>query len=117
MKATAVSVGADVTTDAFLRTLLSKANDLKATAVSVGADVTTDGVFDGNDALAMLYAYRLRTLMGDGETGGSARYQVPDAGSWRVPLQHALWGGSEPGEDTDFQAMLRTANQIRAAVR
>ena len=98
--------GAD---DAFLRTLLSKANDLKATAVSVGADVTTDGVFDGNDALAMLYAYRLRTLMGDGETGGSARY--------RRRVLEGLWGGSEPGEDTDFQAMLRTANQIRAAVR
>ena len=73
---------------------------------SADPDVNGDGVLDGNDALVMNYAYVYSSLVGDGETGGTAES--------RQRFLAGYSGRTDPS-DEDLQAMLRRANAWRAA--
>ena len=92
------------------RGMLRKANAWKDAEASASGDVTEDGGFDGNDAKVMYYTYKLGALLGDGATGGLARY--------RRSVLGGLWGGLESNvSDDDLRSMLRNAHWLRNAVR
>ena len=93
-----------------LRGMLRKANAWKDAEASASGDVTEDGGFDGNDTKVMYYTYKLGALLGDGATGGLARY--------RRSVLGGLWGGLESNvSDDDLRSMLRNAHRLRNAVR
>ena len=56
----------------------------------------------------MYYAYTLGSLLGDGETGGVARF--------RQTLLAGRVGSSDPS-DSELAAMLRRANDLRERLR
>ena len=87
--------------------MLRKADAWKAAGAA--RDVTADGAIDVDDALAMYHAYKLETLLGDGEAGGMVRY--------RRRLLEALWSGTGRAVDIDLQAIVARANLLREAVR
>ena len=92
------------------RGMLRKAKAWKAAEASASGDLTEDGGFDGNDARVMYYAYKLGALLGDGATGGLARY--------RRSVLEDLWGGlGSDASDDDLRSMLRNAHRLREAVR
>ena len=62
---------------------------------------------DANDFLVLYYAYTLTSLVGDGVTGGSARY--------RRELLSGLSGASSPDDD-DLKGMLSRANSLIGTV-
>ena len=72
----------------------------------VTADVNGDGAINGDDALVMYYAYRNRSVLGDGDEGGFKRHR-------REQLE-GLSGVSDP-TDEDLRALLRAANAWRSA--
>ena len=66
------------------------------------ADVNEDEVIDTDDALVMYYAYQLRSLLGDGTTGGTARFRRTLLGGRAAQLSPS---------DTDLKKMLDRAKQ------
>ena len=93
--------------DEDLQRMLRNANDWRGAGVSSVGDVNGDGTLDEDDALAMYYAYALADLLGDGQTGGVARF--------RRTLLGGRAGISNPS-DEDLKLMLRNANELRAAL-
>ena len=91
-------------TDDDLKAMLRKANVWKAVGLAHGGDINEDGAIDGDDAFVMYYAYEFADLVGDGETGGTARH--------RRHLLASRAGKDEPS-DEDLKKMLRRANKLR----
>ena len=65
-------------------------------------------MIDGADANAMYYAYAFGGLLGNGETGGTARF--------RSQLLGPLAGKPDP-TDEDLREMLRRANKLREEIQ
>lgn len=90
--------------DEDLKAMLRNANDWRTAGVNEGGDINEDGMIDGADANAMYYAYAFGGLLGNGETGGTARF--------RSQLLGPLAGKPDP-TDEDLREMLRRANKLR----
>ena len=86
--------------------MLHRANAWRAAGVAAG-DVNGDGGIDADDALVMYYAYTLESLLGDGDSGGVARF--------RETLLGGRAGSPNPS-DADLRAMLGRANALRDAL-
>ena len=91
-------------TDEDLKAMIRKALAWQDTGVGAGGDINEDGLIDESDALVMYYAYTSASLVGDGNTGGTARF--------RQLLLAALANKVNP-TDEDLKAMLRRANKLR----
>ena len=87
-----------------LKAMIRKANAWKAAGVDAGGDINEDGVIDESDAFVMYYAYVTANLVGDGETGGTARFRQ---------LLLAAFANKANPTDEDLKAMLRRANKLR----
>ena len=87
-----------------LKAMLRRANVWRSVGVAHGGDINEDGAIDGDDAFVMYYAYEFADLVGDGETGGTARHR-----------QHLLSSRSSKDNptDQDLKKMLRRANALR----
>ena len=87
-----------------LKAMLRRANVWRSVGVAVGGDINEDGAIDGDDAFVMYYAYEFADLLGDGETGGTARHR-----------QHLLSSRSSKDNptDQDLKRLLRRANALR----
>ena len=87
-----------------LKAMLRKANVWRSVGVAHGGDINEDGAIDGDDAFVMYYAYEFADLVGDGETGGTARHR-----------QHLLASraGKDDPSDEDLKKMLRRANKLK----
>ena len=87
-----------------LKAMLRRANVWRSVGVAVGGDINEDGAIDGDDAFVMYYAYEFADLVGDGETGGTARHR-----------QHLLSSRANKDNptDQDLKRMLRRANALR----
>ena len=94
--------------DGMLMEMLRRANAWREAGVGAGGDVNGDGGIDADDALVMYYAYALGSLLGDGESGGVARF--------RQTLLAGRAGSPSPG-DADLRAMLQRANALRDSIR
>ena len=90
--------------DEVLKEMLRKANAWREAGVNEGGDINEDGMIDGADARVMYYAYAFAGVLGNGETGGTARF--------RSQLLGPFAGKADP-TDEDLKAMLRRANQLR----
>ena len=90
--------------DEDLKAMLRNANDWRTAGVNEGGDINEDGMIGGADANAMYYAYAFGGLLGNGETGGTARF--------RSQLLGPLAGKPDP-TDEDLREMLRRANKLR----
>ena len=91
-------------TDDDLKAMIRKANVWKAAGVDAGGDINEDGVIDESDAFVMYYAYTTANLVGDGETGGTARFRQ---------LLLAAFANKDNPTDEDLKKMLRRANKLR----
>ena len=87
-----------------LKAMIRKANAWKDAGVDAGGDINEDGVVDESDAFVMYYAYTTANLVGDGETGGTARFRQ---------LLLAAFANKDNPTDEDLKAMLRRANELR----
>ena len=87
-----------------LKAMIRKANAWKAAGVDAGGDINEDGVIDESDAFVMYYAYATENLVGDGETGGTARFRQ---------LLLAAFANKDNPTDEDLKKMLRRANKLR----
>ena len=87
-----------------LKAMLRKANVWRSVGVAHGGDINEDGAIDGDDAFVMYYAYEFADLVGNGETGGTARHR-----------QHLLASraGKDDPSDEDLKRMLRRANKLK----
>ena len=90
--------------DGALMEMLRKSQAWRASGVDAGGDVNGDGELDGDDALLMYYAYELGGLLGDGDSGGAARF--------RQTLLSGPSGQPAPS-DAALMAILRNANRLR----
>ena len=75
-----------------------------STALAQLSDLNGDSMFDQQDALALYYAFALENLLGDGESGGVARFR-----------QTLLRGirGAMPDSDAGYRELLRRAHALR----
>ena len=91
-------------TDDDLKAMLRKANVWRSVGLGHGGDINEDGAIDGDDAFVMYYAYEFADLVGDGQTGGTARHR-----------QHLLASrsGKDDPSDADLKKMLRRANKLK----
>ena len=87
-----------------LKAMIRKANAWKAAGVDAGGDINEDGVIDESDAFVMYYAYATENLVGNGETGGTARFRQ---------LLLSAFANKDNPTDEDLKAMLRRANELR----
>ena len=87
-----------------LKAMIRKANAWKEGGVDAGGDINEDGVIDESDAFVMYYAYSTANLVGDGETGGTARFRQ---------LLLSAYSNKDNPTDEDLKAMLRRANKLR----
>ena len=87
-----------------LKAMIRKANAWKKAGVDAGGDINEDGMVDESDAFVMYYAYATANLVGDGETGGTARFRQ---------LLLAAFANKDNPTDEDLKAMLRRANELR----
>ena len=87
-----------------LKAMIRKANAWKEAGVDAGGDINEDGMVDESDAFVMYYAYATANLVGDGETGGTARFRQ---------LLLAAFANKANPTDEDLKAMLRRANKLR----
>ena len=91
-------------TDDDLKAMLRKANVWRSVGLAHGGDINEDGAIDGDDAFVMYYAYEFADLVGNGQTGGTARH--------RRHLLASRAGQDEP-TDADLKKMLRRANKLK----
>ena len=98
--------------DADLMDMLLRAHAWRGAGADAGGDVNGDvngdERIDGDDALVMYYAYTLRSLLGNGTTGGEARF--------RRTLLAGLAESSDPS-DAELMAMLLMANDLMERLR
>ena len=87
-----------------LKAMIRKANAWKEAGVNAGGDINEDGLVDESDAFVMYYAYTTESLVGNGETGGTARFRQ---------LLLAAFANKDNPTDEDLKAMLRRANELR----
>ena len=87
-----------------LKKMIRKANVWREVGVDSGGDINDDGEINESDALVMIYAYELENLVGNGTTGGTARFR-----------QFLLASHANKANPTDeeLKAMLRRANELR----
>ncbi len=90
--------------DEDLKAMIRKAHGWRESGVDAGGDINEDGEIDGEDAFVMYYAYELDELVGDGETGGTARFRQ---------LLLAAFASQPNPSDEDLKAMLGRANKLR----
>ena len=91
--------------DDTLREMLRKAILWQELGAEVGGDMNGDGAIDGDDAMIMHYAFTFQDLLGNGETGGAARF--------RKALLANRAAGPNPS-DADLKDLLRNAHALRA---
>ena len=91
-------------TDDELKEMIRKALAWQEVGVEAGGDINEDGEIDEEDAYVMYHAYANANLVGDGTTGGTARFRQ---------LLLAAFAGKENPTDEDLKAMLRRANKMR----
>ena len=96
--------GKENPSDEDLKEMIRKANAWREVGVDAGGDINEDGELNESDASVMHYAYVFENLVGNGETGGTARF--------RSLLLASLAGKANP-TDEDLKAMLRRANKLR----
>ena len=96
--------GKDSPSDDELKEMIRKANAWQEVGVDVGGDINEDGVIDESDAFVMYYAYANANLVGDGNTGGTARFRQ---------LLLAAFANKDNPTDEDLRAMLRRANKLK----
>ena len=96
--------GKENPSDDELKEMIRKANAWQEVGVDAGGDINEDGVIDESDAFVMYYAYATANLVGDGETGGTARFRQ---------LLLAAFANKDNPTDEDLKAMLRRANTLR----
>ena len=91
-------------TDDELRDMIRKSLAWRGAGVDAGGDINEDGEIDEDDAYVMYHAYANANLVGDGTTGGTARF--------RQLLLSAFADKANP-TDEDLKAMLRRANELK----
>ena len=91
-------------TDDELKEMIRKANAWQEVGVDAGGDINEDGVIDESDAFVMYYAYANANLVGNGNTGGTARFRQ---------LLLAAFANKDNPTDDDLRAMLRRANKLK----
>ena len=96
--------GKDNPSDDELKEMIRKAHAWKEGGVDAGGDINEDGVIDESDAFVMYYAYANANLVGNGTTGGTARFRQ---------LLLAAFANKENPTDEDLKAMLRRANKLK----
>ena len=87
-----------------LKKMIRKANVWREVGVDKGGDINEDGEINESDALVMIYAYTLEDLVGNGRTGGTARFRQ---------LLLASHSNKANPSDEELKAMLRRANKLR----
>ena len=96
--------GKDDPTDDELKEMIRKANAWQEVGVDAGGDINEDGAIDESDAFVMYYAYANANLVGNGNTGGTARFRQ---------LLLAAFANKDNPTDEDLRAMLRRANKLK----
>ena len=91
-------------TDDELRVMIRKSLAWQEAGVDTGGDINEDGEIDEEDAYVMFHAYANANLVGNGATGGTARFRQ---------LLLASFANKENPTDEDLKAMLRRANRLR----
>ncbi|MXW21178.1 MAG: leucine-rich repeat protein [Gammaproteobacteria bacterium] len=91
-------------TDDELKEMIRKALAWQDAGVNAGGDINEDGEIDDEDAYVMYQAYANASLVGNGTTGGTARFRE---------LLLASFANKENPTDEDLKAMLRRANKLR----
>ena len=91
-------------TDDELKEMIRKSLAWQEAGVDAGGDINEDGEIDESDAFVMYYAYTTANLVGNGTTGGTARFRQ---------LLLAAFAGKANPTDEDLKAMLRRANELR----
>ena len=87
-----------------LKKMIRKANVWREAGVDSGGDINDDGEINESDALVMIYAYELENLVGNGTTGGTARFRQ---------LLLASHANKANPTDEELKVMLRRANELR----
>ena len=96
--------GKDNPTDDELKEMIRKSLAWQEVGVEAGGDINEDGEIDEEDAYVMYHAYANANLVGNGTTGGTARFRQ---------LLLVAFAGKENPTDEDLKAMLRRANKLR----
>ena len=96
--------GKENPSDDDLKEMVRKANAWQEVGVDAGGDINEDGAIDESDAFVMYYAYANANLVGNGNTGGTARFRQ---------LLLAAFANKDNPTDEDLRAMLRRANELR----
>ena len=78
--------------------------EVMAMPTAVDPDVNGDGLLNGDDTRVMYHAYASASQVGDGETGGTARFRK---------LLLAAFASQPNPSDEDLEGMLRRANALR----
>lgn len=91
-------------TDDQLKEMIRRSLAWREVGVDVGGDINEDGEIDEEDAFVMYYAYANANLVGDGTTGGTARFRQ---------LLLAAFANKANPTDEDLKAMLRRANKLK----
>ena len=105
LRATLLSdlAGGSDDSDTALQAIVTSANQTTAAIATTYLDVNQDSTVDADDYLIVYYAHTLASLVGDGVSGGSARY--------RRELLSSLAGVNSPDDD-DLKGMLSRANSL-----
>ncbi|MCY3816125.1 MAG: fibronectin type III domain-containing protein, partial [Gammaproteobacteria bacterium] len=90
--------------DGELKEMIRKALVWQEAGVAAGGDMNEDGEINESDAFVMYYAYTNASLLGDGNTGGTARF--------RQLLLSSFANKANP-TDEDLKAMLQRAHKLR----
>ena len=96
--------GKDMPSDDELKEMIRKSHTWQEVGMDVGGDINEDGEVDEEDAFVMYHAYTNANLVGNGTTGGTARFRQ---------LLLAAVANKENPTDEDLKAMLRRANKLR----
>ncbi len=96
--------GKDNPSDDELKEMIRNAHAWQDAGLDVGGDINEDGEIDEEDAFVMYYAYANANLVGNGTTGGTARFRQ---------LLLAAFANKDNPTDEDLKAMLKRANKLR----
>ncbi len=96
--------GKDNPSDDELKEMIRNAHAWQDAGLDVGGDINEDGEIDESDAFVLYYAYANANMVGNGTTGGTARFRQ---------LLLAAFANKDNPTDEDLKAMLRRANKLR----
>ena len=96
--------GKDNPSDDELKAMIRKALVWQEFGLDAGGDINEDGEIDEEDTFVMYYAYANADLVGDGTTGGTARFRQ---------LLLSAFANQENPTDEDLKGMLRRANKLK----